>query len=50
VIALLYGDQSLTGAPIPDTHGLEVVLRHAGLALDRAALERAPWKVDAAGR
>jgi len=50
VIALLYGDQSLTGAPIPDTHGLEVVLRHAGLALDRAALERALWKVDAVGR
>ena len=48
VIALLYGDQSLTGAPIPDTHGLEVVLHHAGLALDRAALERALWKVDAA--
>ena len=50
VIALLYGDQSLTGAPIPDTHGLEVVLHHAGLALDRAALERALWKVDAVGR
>ncbi len=48
VIALLYGDQSPTGAPIPDTHGLEVVLHHAGLALDRAALERALWKADAA--
>jgi len=48
VIALLYGDQSHTGTPIPDTHGLEVVLHHAGLALDRAALERALWKADAA--
>ena len=47
VIALLYADQSASEAPMPDTHGLEVVLHHAGLALDRAALERALWEADA---
>lgn len=47
VIALLYGDQGLTGRAIPGTSGLEVVLQHAGLALDRAALERALWEAHA---
>jgi len=47
VIAMLYADQSTSEAPIPDIHGLEVVLHHAGLALDRAALERALWEADA---
>ena len=46
-IALLYGDQAPGGAKMPDTSGLEVVLQHAGLALDRAALERALWEADA---
>jgi len=41
VIALVYGDNLITGTPIGDTSALEVVLHHAGLALDRAALERA---------
>ncbi len=41
VIALVYGDNLVTGTPIGDTSALEVVLHHAGLALDRAALERA---------
>jgi hypothetical protein len=49
LIAILYGDQATGGAPIPDTHALEVVLQYAGLALDRAALERALWEVDATG-
>jgi len=46
-IALLYGDQGPGGPGMPDTSGLEVVLHHAGLALDRAALERALWEADA---
>jgi hypothetical protein len=41
VIALLYGDNLPDDTPIGDTSTLEVVLHHAGLALDRAALERA---------
>ena len=48
IIAMLYGDQAGTALPLPDTSGLEVVLHHAGLALDRAALERALWQSDAA--
>jgi hypothetical protein len=47
VIALLYADQGMTERAMPDTSGLEVVLHHAGLALDRAALERALWEADA---
>lgn len=41
VIALLYGDNLPGARPLGDTSALEVVLHHAGLALDRAALERA---------
>ena len=41
VIAVLYGDNLPGRAAIGDTSALEVVLHHAGLALDRAALERA---------
>jgi hypothetical protein len=47
VIALLYGDGSQDRRELPDTSGLEVVLHHAGLALDRAALERALAEGDA---
>jgi hypothetical protein len=47
VIALLYGDQGEGRQPMPDTSGLEVVLHHAGLALDRAALARALWEAEA---
>jgi hypothetical protein len=46
-IALLYCDQASNGEEMPDTSGLEVVLHHAGMALDRAALERALWEADA---
>jgi len=41
VVALLYADNLPGGGPAGDTSALEVVLHHAGLALDRAALERA---------
>ena len=46
-VAMLYCDQAAAGeGEMPDTSGLEVVLQHAGLALDRAALERALWEAD----
>jgi hypothetical protein len=40
VIALIYADNLPGGAPIGDTSALEVVLHEAGLALDRAWMER----------
>jgi hypothetical protein len=46
VVALLYADNLPGGAPLKDTSALEVVLHHAGLALDRAALERALAEAD----
>ena len=41
VVALLYADNLPGGAPLGDTTALEIVLHEAGLALDRASLERA---------
>jgi hypothetical protein len=41
VVALLYADNLPAGAPPGDTTALEIVLHEAGLALDRASLERA---------
>lgn len=41
VVAVLYGDDLPGGAAPADTSALEVVLHHAGLALERALLERA---------
>ncbi len=41
VVAFLYADRLPGDEAIGDTAALEVVLHHAGLALDRAALERA---------
>lgn len=40
VAAFLYADNLPGGGPLGDTQGLEVVLHEAGLALDRATLER----------
>jgi hypothetical protein len=40
IVALLYADNLPGGEPIGDTGALEVVLHEAGLALDRAWLER----------
>ncbi|MCZ6464844.1 MAG: DUF4388 domain-containing protein [Proteobacteria bacterium] len=40
IVALLYGDNLPSSRLVGDTSALEVVLHHAGLALDRAALER----------
>jgi hypothetical protein len=41
IVALLYADNLPGGEPIGDTSALEVVLHEAGLALDRAWMERA---------
>lgn len=41
VVALLYADNLPGSAPLGDTTALEIVLHEAGLALDRASLERA---------
>jgi Domain of unknown function (DUF4388) len=41
VVAILYGDNLPGGASLVDTTALEIVLHEAGLALDRALLERA---------
>jgi hypothetical protein len=41
IVALLYADNLPSGEPIGNTSALEVVLHGAGLALDRAWLERA---------
>jgi hypothetical protein len=41
IVALLYGDNLKSHRPLGDTEALEVVLQHAGLAIERAVLERA---------
>jgi hypothetical protein len=41
VVAVLYADNLPSKTPLGDTGALEVVLHEAGLALDRAVLERA---------
>jgi hypothetical protein len=40
IVALLYADNLPDGRALGDTQALEVVLHEAGLALDRASLER----------
>ncbi len=46
VVALLYADNGQRAEGSGDTSALEVVLHHAGLALERTALERALAEVD----
>jgi hypothetical protein len=41
VAALLYGDNAASGRPLGDTSAIEVIVHEAGLALERAVLERA---------
>ncbi len=41
IAAVLYADNLSSGRPLGDTSALEVVLHEAGLALERAVLERA---------
>jgi len=40
VVALLYGDNLHTGDPLPQTEGLEIFVNQAGLALEKAILQR----------
>ena len=40
VVALLYADNVNTGAPITETEGLEIFISQAGLALEKALLQR----------
>lgn len=48
IVAMLYADNLPERTPIQDTLALEVVLHEAGLALDRAALERQLAEAEAA--
>ena len=41
VAALLYADNAASNRPLGDTSAIEVIVHEAGLALDRAVLERA---------
>ena len=50
VAALLYADNAVTRRPLGDTSALEVILHEAGLALDRAVLERALEEVEGGRR
>lgn len=47
VVVVLYADNLPGGEPLGDTSALEVVLHQAGLALDRAVLERALAEAEA---
>ena len=43
---MTWADNLPGGLPLSDTSALEVVLHHAGLALDRAVLERALAEIE----
>jgi hypothetical protein len=40
VVAILYGDNLTAGGPIGETEGLEIFLDQAGLAMEKALLQR----------
>lgn len=40
VVALLYADNALSGDPLPDLSGIEIFMAQAGLAMEKALLER----------
>jgi hypothetical protein len=40
VAAILLGDNQQMGKDVGDTHGLEIFLLQAGMAMERALLER----------
>ncbi len=39
VVAILYGDNAVTGKPIGEIEGLELLMNQAGLAMEKALLE-----------
>jgi hypothetical protein len=40
VVALLYADNAVSGDPLPDLSGIEIFMAQAGLAMEKALLER----------
>lgn len=40
VVALLYADDAVSGEPFPDLSGIEIFMAQAGLAMEKALLER----------
>ncbi len=40
VVALLYADNAISGDPLPDLSGIEIFMSQAGLAMEKALLER----------
>ena len=40
VVAILYADNALSGEPFPDLSGIEIFMAQAGLAMEKALLER----------
>jgi hypothetical protein len=40
VVAILYADNALSGDPLPDLSGIEIFMAQAGLAMEKALLER----------